>query len=57
MLVNFMPGQQAGYAVADVLFGAVNPSGRLPITLPNKENETAFAPEQWPGCGPGGCPD
>lgn len=49
ILVNFMPGQQAGHAIADVLYGAVNPSARLPITMPNKENETAFAPAQWPG--------
>jgi len=49
ILTNFMPGQQAGYAIADVLFGNVNPSGKLPITLPNKENETEMSQAQWPG--------
>eukprot|EP00041_Stephanoeca_diplocostata_P020071 m.441232 g.441232 ORF g.441232 m.441232 type:complete len:765 (+) comp21468_c0_seq4:58-2352(+) len=49
VVVNFMPGQQAGNAVADVLTGAVNPSGKLPLTFPNKENETELSPAQWPG--------
>jgi beta-glucosidase len=49
ILTNFMPGQQAGNAIADVLFGAVNPSARLPLTFPNKENETAFSPSSYPG--------
>ena len=32
-----------------MLLGNVNPSGKLPITFPNRENETDFSPAQWPG--------
>lgn len=49
ILTNFLPGQAAGAAIADVLFGNVNPSGKLPITFPNRENETNLSPVQFPG--------
>lgn len=34
LLLLWYPGEQGGHALAEVLFGAVSPSGRLPFTIP-----------------------
>jgi beta-glucosidase len=34
IVYSWAPGEQGGAALADVLFGAVAPSGRLPVSLP-----------------------
>jgi len=34
LIEAFCPGEQGGHGVADVLFGRVNPAGRLPISMP-----------------------
>ena len=38
VIVGFLPGMKGGDAIADVIFGDVNPSGKLPITYPNSPN-------------------
>ena len=34
LLYAFYPGMQGGKAIAEIIFGEVNPSGRLPVSLP-----------------------
>src|ERR1022692_1668950 len=41
-------GQEAGHAIGDVLFGAVNPSGKLPVTFPKALQDSA-AYGHYPG--------
>ncbi len=51
ILETWFPGQEDGNIVADVLFGRVNPSGKLPVTFPRagKGFLDHAAPAQFPG--------
>lgn len=44
----FFPGQEAGNSISDVLFGKVNPSGKLPVTFP-KSLDVVPTKDNFPG--------
>jgi beta-glucosidase len=39
LIYVFYSGQEGGNAVADILFGNVNPSGKLPVTMPRNDDQ------------------
>jgi len=49
VLTLFLGGQESGHAIGDVLVGAENPAGKLPVTFPADEAD-ALLPCQGPVC-------
>ncbi len=50
ILENWFPGQVDGDAIAPVLFGDVDPSGKLPVTFPVKLSDDPLrlrSPADW----------
>jgi beta-glucosidase len=50
VLEAWFPGQECGNAIAEVLMGRVNPSGKLPDTFPQKLSDNPAYPN-YPGSG------
>ena len=48
ILQCWFPGQEFGNSLSDILFGSVNPSGKLPTTFPKKLSDTP-AYSTYPG--------
>lgn len=50
VVMAWLPGQEAGNAVADVLSGKTSPSGKLPMTFPMKYEDIPYSsPEYFQG--------
>ena len=39
LIFSYYPGMEGGNAIADVLYGKVNPSGKLPFVIPKSEHD------------------
>lgn len=46
-VLGYHPGDEGGVAIADVLFGDINPSGKLPYTYPRHVNSLLTYDHKW----------
>lgn len=51
VLEAWLPGEEGGPAVAEVLFGVVNPGGKLPITIPRSVGQVPIYYRHKPSAG------
>jgi beta-glucosidase len=51
LVYAWLPGEQGGAGIADVLFGDVAPSGRLPVTLPRRVGQVPIHHDHRAGGG------
>jgi beta-glucosidase len=51
LIETWYPGQEGGTALAEVLFGEVNPSGRLPVTFERRWEDNPVSNSYYPAVG------
>jgi len=51
LIEAWYPGQEGGTALAEVLFGDVNPSGRLPVTFERRWEDNPTSDSYYPAAG------
>ena len=51
LIETWYPGQEGGTALAEVLFGDVNPSGRLPVTFERRWEDNPASNSYYPAAG------
>jgi beta-glucosidase len=49
LVEGWLPGTEGGHALAGVLFGKANPSGRLPVSWPKTVGDEPMSYDQLPG--------
>jgi beta-glucosidase len=51
LLEAWVPGEEGGAAIADAIFGAQNPAGRMPVTLPREVGQVPLHHDHKSGAG------
>lgn len=51
LIEAWYPGQEGGTALAEVLFGEINPSGRLPVTFERRWEDNPVSNSYYPAAG------